>query len=241
MMPTVTLTRSTTRLFRALIILALPLIIVMGAVQLLITDQYLSFEYGKESFPEDPFGLSQAQRLNYATTNFRFVREAQPIASLAAQQLEGQPAYNARELGHMQDVRKVYQASAWVWQVVLILTLMLSFTLGWRAATRPALASALKWGGLASAGLMGAIGLLALFAWQVWFVVFHQIFFAAGTWTFEYSDMLIRLFPDRFWFDAAMTIAGLTTGAGLLVSGIGAWLVRPARFSAPAAVASPQP
>jgi uncharacterized membrane protein len=71
----------------------------------------------------------------------------------------------------------------------------------------------------------------------VWFVAFHQVFFAAGTWTFEYSDTLIRLFPNRFWFDAALTIAGLTTGAGVLVSSVGGWLGRPAR----AAFASARP
>jgi integral membrane protein (TIGR01906 family) len=240
-MPMVTLTRSLVRLFQTLMIVALPLILVLGAVQLLVTDGYLAFEYGKADFPPDVFGLSQPRRLDYAAANFRYVREAQPLSALAEQVLDGQPAYNTRELGHMRDVQRVYQASAWAWQSALILVTMLAFTLGWRAENRPALASALKWGGLASAGLMGAMGLLALVAWQVWFLAFHQVFFAAGTWTFAYSDILIRLFPNRFWFDAALTITGLTTGAGLLVSGIGAWLVRPARFSAPAAVASPQP
>jgi integral membrane protein (TIGR01906 family) len=215
----------------------LPLVLVLGAVQLLVTDQYLAFEYGKGTFPPDPYGLSQAQRLEYASANFRFVREAQPLAALAGQQLEGRPAYNARELGHMQDVQTVFQASTWIWQIALILTLLLAFTLGFRAENRPALARAFKWGGLVSAALVGTLGLLALVAWQVWFVAFHQVFFAAGTWTFEYSDTLIRLFPNRFWFDAALTVAGLTTGAGVLVSSVGGWLVRPAR----AAVASARP
>lgn len=228
-MSPVTLSRSAARLLQALIIGALPLILVLGAVQILTTNQYLAFEYGKATFPPDPFGLTRPQRLGYAAANFRFVREAQPIAALAEQQLDGAPAYNPRELKHMQDVQAVYQASAWVWQLALVMTLMLGFTLGWRAENRPALAAALKWGGLLSAGLMGALGLLALVAWQMWFVAFHQVFFAAGTWTFEYSDTLIRLFPNRFWLDAALTIAGLTTGAGLVVSSVGGWLGRPVR------------
>jgi hypothetical protein len=90
----------------------LPLVLVLGAVQLLVTDQYLAFEYGKGTFPPDLYGLSQAQRLDYASANFRFVREAQPLATLAGQQLEGRPAYNAREVGHMQDVQTVFQALA---------------------------------------------------------------------------------------------------------------------------------
>lgn len=235
-MPAPTLSRAAVRLLQFLIIGMLPLILVLGAVQLLVTDQYLAFEYGKRTFPPDPYGLSQAQRLEYASANFRFVRDAQPLTALAGQQLAGQPAYNERELGHMLDVQNVYQASAWIWQIALILTLLLAFTLGWRAETRPALAAALRVGGLVSAALIGTLGLLALVAWQVWFVAFHQVFFAAGTWTFEYSDTLIRLFPNRFWLDAALTLAGLATGAGLLVSSGAWWLGRPARQPARAAV-----
>ena len=51
-------------------------------------------------------------------------------------------------------------------------------------------------------------------------------FFAAGTWTFEYSDTLIRLFPEAFWYDAALTIAGLSVGGGLLLAFAGWWLQR---------------
>jgi integral membrane protein (TIGR01906 family) len=240
-MPLVTLSRSATRLLQALIVLALPVILVLGAVQLLFSNQYLAFEYGKADFPADVFGLTPAQRLGYGAAAIRYVRDAQPIAALAEQQLEGRPAYNPRELKHMVDVQSVYQASAWIWQIALSGTLLLGFTLGWRAETRPALARALQWGGLASAGLVGAVGLVALVAWQAWFVTFHQVFFAGGTWTFAYSDMLIRLFPERLWYDAALTIAGLTTGAGLIISGLGWWLGRPARYAARATVAAAQP
>jgi uncharacterized membrane protein len=51
----------------------------------------------------------------------------------------------------------------------------------------------------------------------VLFVGFHQVFFDAGTWTFAYSDTLIRLFPERFW-QVAFGAVALGTGAmaGLL-------------------------
>ena len=42
------------------------------------------------------------------------------------------------------------------------------------------------------------IGLLAVVAWQAWFVAFHEVFFAPGSWTFNYTDTLIRLFPEKF-------------------------------------------
>ncbi len=226
-MPKVTLARTTIRIVQALMVIMLPLIVVLGAVQVLTLDQYVAFEYGKTDFPPDPFGLMQAQRISAASANFRFVREAQPPSALAEQQLDGRPAYNTRELEHMQDVQRVYQASARIWQSALILTLLLTFTLGRQAETRPALATAAKVGGLATAGLVGVIGLLALVAWQFWFVAFHQVFFAAGTWSFDYSDTLIRLFPERFWLDAALTITGLSLVGGLAVAALGLWYLRP--------------
>jgi integral membrane protein (TIGR01906 family) len=222
------------RVFQAALVCLIPIVLVLGAVRVLVMDQYLAFEYAKASFPLDPFGFSPAQRLAYASANFRFVRQAQPLSALAEQQLDGHPAYNTRELEHMQDVQRVYQASASTWPLALILALLLSFSLGWRAETRPALATATKLGGLISAGLVGAIGLLALIAWQVWFVAFHQVFFAAGTWSFDYSDTLIRLFPERFWLDAALTITGLSFAGGLVVAALGIWfLQRTAHASTP--------
>jgi integral membrane protein (TIGR01906 family) len=225
-MSTVTPFHSTTRLIQILLVIALPLMLVLGAVRVLVTDQYLAFEYAKADFPVDAFGLSADQRLAYATANFRFVRDAQPLTALATQQVDGRPAYNPRELDHMQDVQNVYQASAWVGRVALLTVLVLALNLGWRAETRPALARAARLGGLVSAGLVGAIGLLALVAWQFWFVAFHQVFFAAGTWSFDYSDTLIRLFPERFWLDAALTITGLSFAGGLAVAAVSFWYLR---------------
>ncbi|MEK7325549.1 MAG: TIGR01906 family membrane protein [Chloroflexota bacterium] len=205
------------RLLQTIIVLALPIVLVGGAVRLLVTDEYLAFEYGKADFPTDPFGFTQAQRLAYASANFRYVREGQPPDVLAVQRQGNAPLYNARELKHMQDVQNVYQTVWWIWQISLNLIVLVGFALAWRQETRPALAAALEWGGLLTVGLVAFVGLLAVVAWQVWFVAFHEIFFAPGTWTFNYSDTLIRLFPEKFWFDAALTVAGLSLLGGLLL------------------------
>ncbi|MBI3176657.1 MAG: TIGR01906 family membrane protein [Chloroflexi bacterium] len=213
------------RLLKLLISFLLPLVLVVSSVRLLVTDQYLSSEYGKTDFPPDPFGFDQAQRLTYASANFEYVRGSQPIDALANQQSNGLPLYNARELSHMRDVQNVYQSVWRLWQIALALVLVAGVALSWRRETRAALAAAIQWGGVISAALVAVVGLPAVVAWRLWFVAFHKIFFAAGTWTFNYSDTLIRLFPENFWFDAAMTISGLTLIGGLLTALIG-WLLR---------------
>lgn len=212
---------SLVNLFKTLLVLFIPVILVIGSIRLLVTDGYLTFEYGKSSFPADVYGFDKDQRLAYAAANFRYVRENQALEVLADQKPGEAPLYNPRELKHMLDVQRVYQSAWRVWQVALGLSVLAGLVLVWRAETRPALASALKWGGLLSTGLIVVIGSLAVLAWRLWFVAFHQIFFAPGTWVFNTSDTLIRLFPEKFWFDVALTISGLTLGAGLVVTLIG--------------------
>jgi hypothetical protein len=86
----------------------------------------------------------------------------------------------------------------------------------------PELLSALHFGGWLTLSLIGVIVVFALVGWQMFFTGFHTLFFADGTWYFLTSDTLIRMFPEQFWFDAALTIGGLTAAeAGLL-----AWAAR---------------
>ena len=108
------------RLFKVLIALLLPLVIVIGSVRLLVTDRYLAFEYSKIGFPPDRYGFDQAQRLAYASANLRYVREGLSIDALTDQRLGDTPLYNSRELKHMQDVQRVYQAVWFGWMITTI-------------------------------------------------------------------------------------------------------------------------
>ena len=201
-------------------ILTLPLFLLLGSVRLLAGDQYLAFEYGKSNFPPDLYGFTPSQRLTIASANLRFVREDLAIDALSSQVFDGEPVYKARELSHMLDVQKVYQTVWRVWQVIVLLILLTGFLL-WRFSDRIILPSAIQAGGLLTSGLILALGLLAVVAWRGWFTIFHQIFFAPGSWLFEYSDTLIRLFPIKFWFDSALTLFSVSFIEGLLLALIG--------------------
>jgi integral membrane protein (TIGR01906 family) len=205
-------------ILRILVIVLLPLAIVPGVVRLLATGPYLVFEYSKTDFPVDTFGFTHAQRLEYASVNLQYLTENRPIEFLAGQILvDGSPQYNNRELSHMQDVQNVFQKVWTTGKVAFILFLLSCLTLTFTKDGRMPFASALKTGGLLLAGLFVFIGGSALVAWRAWFVIFHQFFFIPGSWTFYYSDTLIRLFPEKFWVDAALTITSLSILVGFLV------------------------
>lgn len=209
---------------KLLITLLIPLVIILGTVHLLATEVYLAFEYNKGDFPEDPFGFDRAQRLVHAAANLQFVTQDQPLTDLSGQMHNGAPLYNSRELKHMRDVQDIYRAAWQAWQVALVLVVLSGLALVWRKESRPAFSYALQSGGALTVGLVSLIGLTAIAVWQAWFVVFHQVFFAAGSWTFDFSDTLIRLFPEKFWYDAALTISSLSLIAGSLLLWVGSQL-----------------
>jgi uncharacterized membrane protein len=82
---------------------------------------------------------------------------------------------------------------------------------------------------LMAAGLVGmnAVILAAIFAvaFEPAFLAFHAIFFPAGTYLFSEGSQLIVLFPEPFWFDAA-----LAAGAAILVTAVIVGLIGYARW-----------
>jgi integral membrane protein (TIGR01906 family) len=209
-----------TQTLKLITVVLVTIFIVGGAAQLLATDSYLAFEYGKVNFPPDSFGYTQQQRFILASTNIHYVRAHLPNDELLKQFLNGLPVYTSREVSHMADVQAVFQSILRVWQVAFILLILLSFFL-WKKGERKALASAIQSGGLLTFGIILSIALLAIFGWQFWFNTFHLLFFKPGSWLFSYSDTLIRLFPVEFWFDGTLTISVLSLAGGLLFALVG--------------------
>lgn len=206
---------------KIIVILVIPFWFLIGSVRLLVTSEYMRVEYNKVDFPEDPFGFSKEQRIDFASENVRYLRENLPISALENQKNEGQALYNLRELSHMEDVQAVYQFFWNVWKTIsLIMGLVAILSLTWRQNWQ-AFASALRIGGFGTAIFIALIGFLAFIGWDTWFLIFHKLFFTDGTWTFNFSDTLIRLFPQKFWVDAVFTVSGLSLILGLLTGFMG--------------------
>jgi integral membrane protein (TIGR01906 family) len=92
-----------------------------------------------------------------------------------------------------------------------------------RRLSRDRLRRSLMSGALLTLGIVAAIIIVALVNWDFFFTGFHSLFFEGGTWYFLYSDTLIRLFPEQFWFDAALAVGAITV-AGALTALLAAWL-----------------
>jgi integral membrane protein (TIGR01906 family) len=215
------------RVIQGLIILAMPVFLALTAGHLLVNVWYLEYEYGKADFPPDPYGFTQQQRLDLATVSIRFLQRREPaevaIELLEVQRLPGtdKPLFDQDEISHMLDVKRFTDV---LWRIqyaaglIVIGGLILLLA---RKDTRPEGYRALFLGGAWTAGLLAFLVIFVLLSWRMFFVTFHELFFPPGTWTFDWSNSLIRLYPDRLWFDAATIITVGMLLAGAVIGAVG--------------------
>lgn len=206
------------RLLTWLVSLIVPVVLVLTGVRLLLTPAFVRLEYAQPGFPADPFGFTTEERIHWADVALEYLLNDAGIEFLGDLQFEdGSPLYNQRELGHMLDVKIVVQRALAVWYILLAALVIFglwAYFGRWWADFRLALAR----GGWLTLGLIGVILLLVLVAWSFFFVFFHEVFFESGTWTFLFSDTLIRLFPERFWQTAFVSVALFAGLGGLLLA-----------------------
>lgn len=223
-------------ILRWLVILVMPIFLVLGSARIMVNTWYPRYEYAKADFPPDRYGFTTAQRLEFATVSIGFLNAPQrpevAIKLLEEQRLPGtesMPLFTVYELGHMVDVKRLTDV---LWRVLLGATIIvvggLIILLARRSTRRDGYA-ALFGGGLVTTGLLTVLILLVLTSWQWFFITFHDVFFQPGTWQFNWSDSLIRVFPDRFWFDAGVLLVGGALVVGIVAMVVGWVLGRGAR------------
>jgi integral membrane protein (TIGR01906 family) len=223
---------------RWVVILAMPVLIVLLSARVMVNTWYPRFEYAKANFPPDLYGFTQAQRLAFGTTSIDFLNAPEPpevaVKMLEDLRLPGtdQPLFTIYENSHMVDVKRLMDQ---LWRVLAIAAAVVITGLAALLVPRRARAegyAAIFGGGLLTTGLLTVLILFVLLSWNWFFVAFHGVFFDAGTWTFDWSDSLIRLFPDKFWFDAGVLLVGGALLAGVLVMAVGYLLGRRDRRTA---------
>jgi integral membrane protein (TIGR01906 family) len=132
---------------------------------------------------------------------------------------DDEPLLNAEERSHMVDVSDFVRLLA-VINIVALLTVGLA---GWTLRREPARRGRLMLIASSAVGI-GAVVLAAIFAvaFRPAFLAFHELFFEPGTYLFPADSQLIRLFPEPFWFDAALA-AGLAIVLPALALAVIGW------------------
>ena len=207
-------------------LLAVPavlLLLVAGSVAWAVNDPGLYRNGFQRYHVAARSGVTDADLLDIGADLRRYFNSGvEPLAVRAPIYGVEQAVFNAREIAHMHDVKRLVRGVYWVavgsalWILVTI-----AAHIGLRRDAWPVASARLAvWGGIATLAAVFAVGLAAVANFERLFLLFHQLSFANDLWILDpRTDYLLILFPAGFWFDATMRVA-LTSvlGALLLIS-----------------------
>jgi len=198
------------QVLRPIMIAMIPFVLILLAVRflLLISPWYASWQYQRESFPEDPYGFTVEDRIYWSGVDIQYLQDG----SLEIEYFDdfkldsGEPMHNERELRHMKDVKNLSEGF-WFAGRVLILAVVILAALLWNLVSPSDVGRVMQSGARATVIIMLLVFLAVVAGFNDFFVGFHRIFFEGDTWLFRYSDTFIRLYPEMFWRDIFILLA----------------------------------
>ncbi len=203
--------------FSVLVTLSIPIVISVLSVLVLLSPVFTNLEYRRPGFPEDSYGFSTAERLEFGNQTRRYLINSDTLEDLQELVFEnGDPIYIDRELSHLEDVKIVLRGVLWVFftaAAIIGFGRSIARSKGWQETYQ----KAIYLGGRLTAGLLVGILLMTLVSFRAMFTYFHLIFFEGDSWLFFYSDTLIRLFPVQFWQDIFLVFGILALAGGVFL------------------------
>ena len=202
----------------AIIVVFLPVAIVLSNLRVFINPWFPIYEYRRAGFPQDLMGMDNETRSRLAINSVRYLVNNADISYLSQDRDQyGNIIYNERELHHMEDVKFVVGRVLGVWKMSLAMVIGALIWLYLKPDTDDIIKRSVEYGSGVIIVCIFCLLAYILINFDSFFTTFHQIFFESGTWTFSYTDMLIRLFPPKFWSDIAIFIAATSLFEGLLL------------------------
>ena len=218
-----------------LIAVVVPATLVANALRVVATDAFVRWELGRDGFPPDRYGLTDEQREELALLGLRSIEPGSDgIALLERATLpDGSPAFDERELAHMEDVRTLFVPLQRGRLVVIGAIAVLAVALA-RTRLRTAVPRGLLAGALATVVVAFLFVPVILLGFDGFFTRFHEMFFEGDSWRFSSTDTLIRIYPERFWEDVSQLVAAITVGQALVLAPLAWWWLRAAKRRAAA-------
>jgi integral membrane protein (TIGR01906 family) len=200
-----------------IITILVPVSLVLIGVRLMMSSAFLQIDYNMPGFPNDRYGFTKADRLYWAQFAVDYLINREGISYLGDLHFEnGDPLYNDRELMHMIDVKNVVKPALLVMYASLLILLGCGIW-AWRTGWWSDYQFSVGRGGWLTVFLFAAMIFFVSIGFNTFFVSFHNVFFQPGTWTFYYSDTLIRLFPERFWLNTFIFVGAFSILCGFLI------------------------
>ena len=213
-------------LWSALVAAATAVVLVAVALSLFLNPVWVGFEQvrtGADRFTG--FSIDEVHRVTNAVLGELVLGPATFLQTVGSVEV-----FDPRERGHLADVHGVligFFVVAAVALAVLVVSLVARRGRAW------------IWRAVAvGSGLLAiavvAVGSVAALFFDATFDVFHRIFFASGSYTFDpANERLVQLFPEQFWSETAIALAVVILGLSLIVL-FGSLRAREVRASASA-------
>ena len=207
-----------------LFVAAIPIFLIATNTRLVINAPVL-YSYGFDAYDiPDRTGISMDELLS-AGKQIRdyFNNDEEFLDVRVVQGGVRRSLYTEREVLHMKDVkglvRGVY-AVQWLTGLYLVAYAVIGLYLG-RRAFLPRLMRRLAWGGGVTLGLVALVGLASLVGFDRLFLAFHLVSFSNDLWQLDpRRHYLIAMFPQGFFFDATMWVAGATIVEALVLAAV---------------------
>lgn len=191
--------------------LAVPAVLTVTGIRLVANEQYVRALYSYGGVPDDRYGFSDAERERLALVGLRSIQPSSEGVELLrrAKLATGEPAFNAREVRHMGDVRTAVERAYRFQLVALVAIGVLAVLFALLGSMRALVPVALARGAALTVAVAVVVGVVAATSYNSFEEPFHAVFFEGETWRFAETDTLRRLYPDRFWLDTAIVIGAL--------------------------------
>src|SRR5215475_5064415 len=145
-------------LLRTYLTVLVPVVLVLVGARLVMTPVFLSEEYNRPDFPEDFYGMTTQERLEYAPYAVNYLLNGADISYLGNLTFpDGQLMYSVAELHHMRDVKAVTQGAYTLAVVGGIMGILAGWILWRSTATRDDLRKGLQSGSILTLALVAAI------------------------------------------------------------------------------------
>ncbi|HEU0304600.1 MAG TPA: DUF1461 domain-containing protein [Gaiellaceae bacterium] len=211
------------------IALVVPALLVVNGIRLITNEQYVRALYDYGGVPDDRYGLPEAERERLALVGLRSIQPSSEGVDLLreARLASGEPAFGARELRHMEDVRTAVSRAYRFQLITAVAMAVLAVLFALLGSMRALVPVALARGAALTVAVAVVVGVVAATSYSSFEEPFHWLFFEGETWRFEETDTLRRLYPDRFWLDTAIVIGVLAVlQAGVLFLAARYWARR---------------
>lgn len=213
-----------------LLAISLPLFFISLNVRVLTNSQTF-YEWGFDANNvERRTGLDDAALTSAASQLIDYFGNDEEFLDLRVE-FEGREIelFNQREITHMADVKDVMNVmfnAVWVTGAIVVIVVAGGFFLLGRGFL-PMLRSGIMWSTIAGLTVAALFGIATLIDFNTTFRLFHEVVFRNDFWKLSPSQsLLLRLFPQGFWFAATLILVVLTAVQLGVVYGAAWWASR---------------